>query len=581
VLTDLKAKHEGSYLLEYYEKCKSGEIIVGRELMAQLDMLIEDMNNPALLIELADSAKRIKFIQTRCRHFEAPYAGKPFILMLFQKAFIEAIFAIKIYDDDLQRYVRKYKEIIFLVGRKNGKTPLIGAICLAEWFCGQVGCKILCASNSYDQADLMFQAINAMREESRTLEKCSRKNIHGIYFGNPRQKTKKGKFSYQNKGNIRKLSAKTGAKEGRNLAVGAVDEVFEMQDNSLIMPIRQALSTQDEPLYFELTTEGFTDDGYLDHRLADARKVLKGEMNRPRWLIWLYTHDSEEEIWQDENSWYKSNPGLKTIKKISFLREMVEEAKSDTATRTFVLGKDFNIKQNSATAWLTDGDIINTATFDPDKFRGKYYISALDFAETTDLCNAKALFYDNETGCTHTLTMYFICENKADAILDDDNNKNPEKKNYREWERQGLVTISKGDEVDPADVVKWFYGLYENYKMTPMKCGFDNWHSTGFKNSFVEHFGEGILERINMDFNSLSNPMRLLESALKNKTLNYNNNPIDRWNLKNVSIKMDNVGRIMPVKRAGQSRNRIDGALGFIIAFATLSRYKNEFLARC
>ena len=29
------------------------------------------------------------------------------------------------------------------------------------------------------------------------------------------------------------------------------------------MPIRQALSTQDEPLYFELTTEGFTNDGYL------------------------------------------------------------------------------------------------------------------------------------------------------------------------------------------------------------------------------------------------------------------------------------------------------------------------------
>lgn len=41
------------------------------------------------------------------------------------------------------------------------------------------------------------------------------------------------------------------------------------------MPIRQALSTQDEPIYGELTTEGFTRDGYLDKRLVEARKVLK------------------------------------------------------------------------------------------------------------------------------------------------------------------------------------------------------------------------------------------------------------------------------------------------------------------
>lgn len=47
------------------------------------------------------------------KHFEAPFAGKPFLLALFQKAFIEAIFAIKIYDEELGRYVRKYQDILF------------------------------------------------------------------------------------------------------------------------------------------------------------------------------------------------------------------------------------------------------------------------------------------------------------------------------------------------------------------------------------------------------------------------------------------------------------------------------------
>ena len=107
------------------------------------------------------------------------------------------------------------------------------------------------------------------------------------------------------------------------------------------MPIRQALSTQDEPIYSEITTEGFTRDGYLDKRLVEARKVLKGELFRPRWLVWLYTQDSEEEIWQDESSWVKSNPDLGVIKKWSFLRQMVQEAKESSATRAFVLSKGF------------------------------------------------------------------------------------------------------------------------------------------------------------------------------------------------------------------------------------------------
>lgn len=568
------------YIEEYYRACQSGECIVGEELLAQLEMLMEDLKNPDIMKDFEASEKRICFIEHECRHYEAPHAGKPFKLELFQKAFIEAIFALKIYDEEVKRYIRKYQEVLFLVGRKNGKTPFIGAICLAEWFCGEVGTKAMCASNGYDQADLMFQAINAMREESPRLARCTRKNVRGIFFGNQKQKKKKGKFSYQNKGSIKKLSARTGAKEGRNLKLGAVDEVFEMKDNSLVMPIRQALSTQDEPLYFELTTEGFTEDGYLDQRLSDARAVLKGELCRPRWLIWLYTQDSEAEIWQDEKSWLKSNPGLGTIKKWSFLRNMVEESKTSSTTRAFILAKDFNIKQNNAAAWLEEADIENTAMFEPEKFRGCYYIGSLDFAETTDLCSAKAMFYDKATKKKFTLSMYFIPEDKADAVLEEEKVRNPEQKNYRAWQKDGLVVICPGNEVDAEYVVKWFYGLYQEYGMLPFKLGYDNWHAKDFKKLFVEYFGdEEMLERINMDFISLSGAMRMVESDLKYKNLIYNNNPIDRWCLRNTSYKTNNLGLIMPEKKYGQSKNRIDGSLGFIIGYATFSRFKSDFIA--
>lgn len=157
-----------SYIIEYYNLIKSGECIVGRELLLQLETLVKEIRDPIyqntnnIIVDFTESEKRIKFIQEKCKHFEAPHAGKPFILEIWQKAFVEAIFAIKIYDEELGKYIRKYRDVLFLVGRKNGKTPLISAINLSEWFCGPTGLKILCASNDDNQADLMFQAINAI-----------------------------------------------------------------------------------------------------------------------------------------------------------------------------------------------------------------------------------------------------------------------------------------------------------------------------------------------------------------------------------------------------------------------------------
>ena len=572
-----------SWILKYLEEIRAGNILVGNELLLQLEMLEREIKDPIyqnvnhIKIEFEDSEKRIKFIEKECKFYEAPFAGKPFILELFQKAITEAIFAIKMWDEELNRYVRKYQEVLLVIGRKNGKTPYTAALSLAEWFCGPIGTKILCASNDYDQAGIMYDGIDAMREESPTLAKVTRRNQKGIFFGNQKQRNKKGKFSKQNKGSIKKLSAKTGNKEGKNILMGAVDEIHEMKDNTLSMPIRQALSTQDEPLYLEITTEGFTDQGYLDERIKEARQVLHGELERPRWLIFLYTQDSEGEIWQDERTWVKSNPGLGVIKKWSFLRQMVEEAKTSTKTRAFVLAKDFNIKQNSAEAWLQEGDIINPETFDFERFKGWYYIGAIDYAETTDLVNVKALFMEPETRKKYTLTMYFIPESKADAQLED-NNTNPEKKDYREWEKRGLVTICPGAEVDCNYVADWFYSLYTNYEMIPYRIGYDNWHMKELKRKLTEYFGEEVLERINMDFGSLSNAMDVVEADLKAKILIYDNNEIDRWCLKNTSITVNKLGQIMPVKVRRQSKNRIDGALGFIIAEATLSRFKTEYL---
>lgn len=567
--------HNGtrSYLLEYIDKCRRGEIIVGHELLQEFDLLERDFADPAVEVDFAEAHKRIRFIERECRHSEAPFAGKPFILMLWQKAFIEAIYSFYTHDPETDEWLRKYQEVLLLCGRKNGKTPKLSAIGLAEFFCGAMGTKILCSSNNYEQADLLFAAIDAMREQSPALARVTRKNIKGIFFGNPRKPRYTGKFSYKNKGSIRRISSKTGGKEGRNIAVGIVDEVHELKDNSSIMPIRQALSTQSNPLYAEITTEGFTTDGYLDQRLKEARQVLDGKLERPRWLIWLYTQDTESEVWTDESSWQKSNPSIGVVKRWSFLRQMVEEAKTNKATRAFVLAKDFNIKQSTASAYLSREAILACGgRFKLDDLRGCVALGGVDLSETTDLTSARALIMRPGSSEKLTFSRYFIPKTKLEQS--DDN------ADYLEWARQGFVEICDGNDVDFSRVTEWFKMLRKQWGIKFFKVGYDGWHAKEWAKQMESEI-DGDMERIPMDKarRILSDPMKLMEADINSRLVNYNQNPVDAWCLENLGFQVDNLGYVWPVKKDNKPANRIDGAVSLIICYALLKEHRTEYLS--
>ena len=555
-----------SYLVEYYEKCKSGEIIIGKELMKQLETLMCDMNNPIFRFEPDKAAIRKNFIEKECRHSISPFAGKPFLLELWQKAQLEAVYGFYMEIEGV--WLRRFTEVTEVIGRKNGKSSKGAALGNSEFFCGNIGTNVLCASNDYDQCGIVFDEINNMREESPKLAKVSRKNIKGIFMGNPKQKTKKGKFSYQNKAKIKKLSAKTGAKEGKNIDFALVDEVHEMKDDSLIRPIKQSMSTKDEPLFWEITTEGFTEDGYLDKRLVEARRVLKGELYRPRWLIWLYTQDGETEIWQNRASWVKSNPNLGVSKKWAYLDGLVEEAKTNSATRAFMLAKEFNIKQSNATAWLQESEIINTATFDIKDFTGAFYIAGDDFAETTDLCASKLLLMKPGDKAVYFYSHYWIPETKLLTSNDD--------MDYEQWKRDGYLTVVEGNSVNTAVVADWQYELMKEYDLKPFKSGYDNRFAKDYINRFEEIFGKDIAVNVQQDTKCLNNPMRRLEADLRDKLVNYNNCYGDLVCFRNTGIKTDTIGRIQPCKL--KTTGRIDGTAAAVNCYAVFEWHRSEFM---
>lgn len=582
---DVGGRH--SWLIEYYKRCRAGEIIIGRELKTTLESLIQDIfcRSDVYRFDLTEAHKRIKFIETEIKHFESPFAGKPFILAINQKAIAEAIFGFYVYDPETSdggRWARRFQEIFLLVARKNGKTPFVAALVLAEWFCGDAGQKVMCASNDYDQAGLIFDCINAFREESRAVSKVTHKNIKGIFFGNPKQRKKTGKFSAQNKGAIKKMSAKSGAKEGRNLKLVIVDEVHEMKDSSTVLPLQTSVSTQDEPLYFEITTEGIVRDGYLDDRLSKARKALKGESDTDasRWLIWLYTQDSEAEIWNDPSSWTKSNPLLGIAKKRSYLQAKVETARHSGTDRAFILAKDFNIKQLSSNAWLEEKYIVCDATFDLADFTGCWCICGVDLAETNDLCACTFLFMKPNDPVKYLHTMYFVTEVKAGDGQSTDSPTNHEKKDYRQWEAEGLCRIVKDNVIDDVVVAEYIWEVWEKFHIRPFRVGYDEWHAKEFARRVDKNFNVGTTVKIRMTPETLNVPTRNIEEDLRARLINYQNNAICRWNFRNTAIRYDRNGFVMPTKIAGYIGNKIDGTMSKTIAYAALRGCKSAFMAK-
>lgn len=550
---------DNSYLLEYHARIETGEIIVGRELWQELNNLREDLLNDAYIYNTDDALLRMDFMEHCVRLTKSPFYNKPMVLMLWQKAFIEAVYSFKMSDTTL----RRFKKVLFLIARKNTKSETCSALGLTEFFLGNAGSDIVCSSNDDNQASLIYDAIDTMRMLIDPEDLDTKRNQRYI-------------LNKVNNSKIFKLSDRTRNKEGRNIDVAFLDESHEMKDNIIAKSVEQSQSLKDEPLFINLTTEGFVVDGYLDDELKKARKIIAGEddgIMAERTLPWLYTQDSEQEVWQNRASWVKSNPTLGIVKKWSYLDEQIDLAKSSKGDRIFVLCKDFNIKQNSAQSWLNLEDYDYKAVYDLEEFRGCICLGAVDLSETTDLTCAKVLLMKPEDSTKYVHTMYFIPESK----LDNSDDRNAGAK-YKEWASAGLITITEGNDIDLSKVADWFYSLYKTYNIKLWKCGYDQKFAKDFLNR-MEFYGwskaSGEMVMILQNALTLSNAIKLLEADLTHRLVNFNDNEVDKWCLKNACLKVDNLGQCLIIK--SEPSKRIDGAVCKAILWEMYRQNRTEW----
>ena len=554
-----------TYLEEYWQAIQTGKVIAGKWIKKAIRNLIRDLDDPRYTYNTEYAHKRMRFQETLCLQSKQPYYGKPLKLMLWQKAFWEVVYSFRMADTGLLRFT----EALLEIARKNGKSTMFAADGTTDLFLGEGGMDICCASNDDRQAKLIWSEIAGMRDRLDPKKAITGKTL--VELKNRRRGI-----------TVFRLSSKTQNKDGFNISKTYLDEAHDIAEENGQSEVADAcwrgMSSKEEPLFLCCTSQGTNRGCYLDAKIAYAKGVISGEIDDIHFLAFLYEQDSEQEIWENEASWEKSNPSIRYgVKKLTKLRRDVEMAKTDKATRILMLTKDFDIPQASAQSWLMLDDYdYKQEEIDLEAFRGGYLLGAVDLSATTDLTHARALLLKKTESGKIIKTMigrYFIPESKLEDSADKEAGAA-----YAEWARAGLMNINPGQEVDISLVADWYYQLYKTYGIRPFKIGYDERYAKVFVNRATDY---GFDLEMLAQGRALSNAMKLTEADLKHRVINYGGNAVDMWCLANTCCEVDGVGNIQPRKVPGQPGRRIDGALTMIMLEEVYRRYGNDFRKIC
>ncbi|RAT10889.1 terminase [Bacillus cereus] len=548
-------------IIEYYSLIESGKEIVSEKVRRIYKKLVSDISDKESIYEY-DSKKAnhaIEFIENFCKHSKGKWGGKPIVLEVWQKAFIAAAFGFVHGIDG----TRKYREVLLVVARKNGKSTVGSGIGLYLQIAdGEPGSEVYAVATKKDQAKLVWLESKRMVKKSPALLKRIKPLVSEM-------------VSEWNDSTFKPLGSDSETLDGLNVHGAMMDEIHAWKDKNLYDVIVDGTSSREQPMIFMITTAGTVRESVYDMKYEEAEMLLNG-LDDPdgykddRFLPIIYELDKREE-WTDPSKWKKANPGLGTIKKIDQLETKVNKAKANSLLVKNLLTKDFNIRETSTEAWLTFEQLNNPETFDIEKLKPSYGIGGCDLSSTTDLTAAKVIFMVPEDPHIYVKQMYWLPEDLLEQRSKED--KIP----YNLWHEQGILRTTPGNSVHYKFVTKWFLEIRDEYGIYLPWIGYDKWSAKYWVEEMEGYFGKESMIPIAQGKQTLSSPMKLLGADLESKLINYNNHTIDKWCLSNTAIDVDKNLNIQPNKTKNQ-RRRIDGTAALLNAYVVLQEKRNDYL---
>lgn len=551
-----------NYIEKYYNQIESGKAVVSEKVRRTykhlMDKLVRD-GDSAYVYDDRKAQYVIDFIQTFCKHSKGKWGGKPVVLELWQKALISALFGFV----DKYTGLREYRQLILIIGRKNGKSTLASCIGLYLLVAdGEAGPEIYSAATKKDQAKIIWKEARSMIKKSPALAKRLALRVAEIRCG-------------FNEGTFEPLGSDSDKLDGLNVHGVLIDELHALKDKNLYDVLVDGMTAREQPLCVITTTAGTVRDNIFDLKYDECERIIKGYDDPEGYvdetvLPIVYELDKKEE-WVYPDCWAKANPGLGSIKNREILAQKVYQAQHDALRVKNLLCKDFNIRETSGQAFFSFAQLNNEATYDLKSLRPKYGIGGFDLSETTDLTCATMLFCVRDDPNIYVKQMYWIPEELLDKRVREDQVP------YDIWKQKGWLRTSPGVRNDHRLILNWFVDEMEQDDIYLFKCGYDRWSAQYLVQSMEERFGEDIMVPVAQGKQTLSGPMKNLAADMTAGRIIYNNNPILKWCMANVAVDVDRNDNIQPCKTSNP-RKRIDGFASLLDAYVAFEQNKEDYM---
>lgn len=532
----------------YVEKVLSNKITAGEAIRLACQRFQTDLTRSDLEFREDKVDRAIAFIGT-LKHFTGKHSGKPFILEEWQQFIVANIVGFYWKGTNTRRFTSSYIE----VSRKQGKTALAAALCLYYLIAdGEDGAEVLLAANSKEQAKIAFDMCSKFTKGIDPKGKYLTAYRADILFDMTKSK-------------LKVLAADDSKLDGFNASFGLLDEYHAAKNSKVRDVIKSSQGMRENPHLCTITTAGFDKTLPCYQLRTVAIEVLNGLKTDDELFIAIYSLDTTDD-WREEKNWIKCAPNLDVTVTSKYIRGQVQQAINNPADEVGVKTKTLNLWCDSSNVWLPEDYIVKSSqAIRLDEFKDKDCYIGVDLAATSDLTAVSYLIVDEDT--YYFKTHYYLPES---ALVE-----KSDKELYKYWKQLGYLTITSGNVTDydyiTNDILK--YSEIVNIQAV----GYDKYNATQWA---IDATSKGLpLEEYPQTLGNFNMPTREIERLILSGKAVIDNNEINRFCFRNVTLKSDHNGNVKPNKAV--DKKKIDGVIAMIQALGMYLRqphYSNELL---
>lgn len=549
-----------------------GRIVTSAHMRRLADIMLPRFHDPYKEFHFDEqkSLRAVQFIERFTCYPEGEKQGQPFVLDQWQRAALELGFG---FVDD-EGY-RQFRQVLMMVGRKNGKSSLMAA--LALYFLtsdNEPGAEVLCIANSEQQAKRVFGHADLMRRKSPALRDRIRRGMS--------QKRGTSGLNYDKNGSILvSIPANVATSDGYSASAYIYDELAACVDmGAMLSAIEESVASRRQASGWIISSENYVRHNIWDQRIDMAKDILAGRVDNDTILPILYCLDPGD-AFDDPSVFIKANPGIASgIKSVKYMQDRAQAAKASPQIKSSFMTKDLCLKATSYTSFLTQEECHNPETFEFNPETDRYGCLGFDLSSVGDLTAACCSFMRPGDDRIYEITHAWIPESQVEITSGAKDLKERDGVPYSLWASgdKPWMTIVPGDKIDTHMAIFGFIdelaemGIYIRY------AGFDPWHvDDHLLRELHMRIGESNCMKVNQNAKTLSPIMKEHRIDLRAHRI-INPSPLQEWSRSCVMAREDAAGNVYPNKKELKANNKIDPYMAELFSIKMLVDNKSDYL---